>query len=106
MAESSSRINLFIMFTVICFIVVMISINGYMSAMNLIAQLEADNIAHYALASGLNAVGQMIAMCIIIYFGLNNSVDNTAPAILRGMFCVYLNIHNAIIKLWSILAIW
>jgi hypothetical protein len=59
------------MFTVICFAVIMISINGYMSAMNLMTQPEAGN-----------AVGQIIAAGIIIYFGLNNSVDNVVPAIL------------------------
>jgi hypothetical protein len=50
----------------------------------------------------LNAAGQTIAMCIIIiiivYFGQNNSIDNVALAILERLFCVYLNIHNTIIK--------
>jgi hypothetical protein len=72
------------MFTVICFAVMMISINGYMSAMNLMAQSEAGNAAHYGLTSGFNAIGQIIATGIIIHFGQNNnSVDNNvAPAIL------------------------
>jgi hypothetical protein len=65
------------MFTIICFAVMLISINGYMSAMNLITQKEAGNAAHYGLISGFNAVGQIIAT-----FGLNNSVDNVASAIL------------------------
>jgi hypothetical protein len=82
--ESSSGINLSTMFTIICFAVMMISINGYMSAMNLMTQKEAGNAAHYGLTSGFNAVGQIIATGIIIYFGLNNnnSVDNVAPAVL------------------------
>jgi hypothetical protein len=75
--SSSAVIILSTMFTVICFAVMMISINGYMSAMNLITQKEAGNAAHYGLISGFNAVGQIIAT-----FGLNNSVDNVASAIL------------------------
>jgi hypothetical protein len=58
------------MFTITYFAAIMISINGYMSAMNLMTQPEAGN-----------AVGQIIATGIIIYFGLNNS-DNVVPAIL------------------------
>jgi predicted secreted protein len=99
--SSSAEIILSTMFTVICFAVMMISINGHMSAMNLMTQPEAGgNAAHYGLTSGLNAVGQMIAMGIIIYFGLNNnnnnnnnnnSVDNVAPAIL-GVGSVFISI--------------
>jgi hypothetical protein len=74
------------MFTIICFAVMLISINGYMSAMNLITQKEAGNAAHYGLISGFNAVGQIIAT-----FGLNNSVDNVAPAIL-GVDLVFISI--------------
>jgi hypothetical protein len=89
--ESSSEIILSNIFTVICFAVMMISINGYMSVMNLMAQPEAANAAHYGLTSGLNAVGQIIATGIIIYFGLNNSVDNVAPTIL-GVGFVFISI--------------
>jgi hypothetical protein len=87
--SSDVRIILSTIFTVICFAVMMISINGYMSAMNLLTQPEVANAEHYGLTSGLNAVGQIIATGIIIYFGQNNnnnnnnSVDNNvAPAIL------------------------
>jgi hypothetical protein len=94
--ESSSTgiITLSTIFTVICFAAMMISINGgYTSAMNLMAKQKVGNAEHYGLESGLNAVGQMIAMGIITiyYFGLNNnnnnnSIDNAAPAILRVGF--------------------
>jgi hypothetical protein len=70
--SSSAGIILSTIFTIICFAVMIISINGYMSVMNLMTQPEAGN-----------AVGQIIATGIIIYFGLNNFVDNVAPAILR-----------------------
>jgi hypothetical protein len=87
--SSSAEITLSTMLSIICFAVMMISINGYMSAINLITQPEAGNVAHYGLTSGFNAVGQMIAMGIIIYFGQsnnNNFVDNVAPAILKVGF--------------------
>jgi Na+/phosphate symporter len=74
------------MFTIICFAVMMISINGYVSAMNLMTQPEAGNAVHYGLTLGFNAVGQIIAT-----FGLNNSVDNVAPAIL-GVGLVFISI--------------
>jgi hypothetical protein len=93
LAEESSEAEIILstMFTVICFAVMMISINGYMSAMKLVAQPEAGDTAYYGLTSGLNAVGQMIATSIIIYFGLNNSIDNVAPAIL-GVGFVFISI--------------
>jgi hypothetical protein len=84
--SSEAEITLSTMFTVTLFAAMMISINGYMSVMNLMAQPKADNAAHYGLTSGFNAVGQMIATGIIIYFSLNNSVDNVAPAILSVGF--------------------
>jgi hypothetical protein len=89
--SSSAVIILSTMFTVICFAVMMISINGYMSAMNLMTQPEAGNAAHYGLISGFNTVDQIIATGTIIYFGLNNSVDNVAPAIL-GVDLVFISI--------------
>jgi hypothetical protein len=87
--SSSAEITLSTMLSIICFAVMMISINGYMSAINLITQPETGNAAHYGLTSGFYAVGQMIAMGIIIYFGQsnnNNFVDNVAPAILKVGF--------------------
>jgi hypothetical protein len=93
--SSSAGIILSTMSTVIYFAVMMISINGYMSAMNLMTQPQTGNAAHYGLTSGFNAVGQMIAMGIIIYFSQNNnnnnSVDNVAPAIL-GVGFVFISI--------------
>jgi hypothetical protein len=89
--SSEAGTNLSTMFTIICFAVMMIFINGYMSAINLMAQPEVGNAAHYGLTSGFNAVGQIIATGIIIYFGLNNSVDNVAPAIL-GVGFVFISI--------------
>jgi uncharacterized membrane protein len=79
------------MFIVICFAVMMISINGYVSAMNLMTQPEAGDAAHYGLTLGFNAVGQIIATGIIIYFDLNNSVNNVVPAIL-GVGLVFISI--------------
>jgi hypothetical protein len=79
---------------VICFAIMMISINGYMSVVNSVAQAEIDNIAHFGLESGLNAVGQMIAMGIIVIiinnFSPSNSVDDVALAIFGVGFVLML----------------
>jgi hypothetical protein len=87
-SSNSTKIIPITIFTVILFAAMMVSINGYMSVLNLVAQPEANNAAHYGLAPGFNAVGQMIATGIIIYFGQNNNnpVDNTASAIVRVSF--------------------
>jgi hypothetical protein len=95
--SSEAGITLSTIFTVICFAVMMISINGYMSAMNLITQPEAANAEYYGLTSGLNAVGQIIATGIIIYFGLNNnnnnnSVDNNVAPAISGVGFVFISI--------------
>jgi hypothetical protein len=97
LGDESSEVEIILstILTVFFFAAMMISINGYMSAINFMTQPEASNTAHYGLTSGLNAVGQMIATSIIIiYFGLNNnnnSVDNIAPAIL-GVGFVFISI--------------
>jgi hypothetical protein len=105
--SSSAEITLSTMLSIICFAVMMISINGHMSAMNLMTQKEAGNAEHYGLTSGFNAVGQMIAMGIIIYFGQsnnNNSVDNVAPAILKVGFVfisIFITISLTCGQYWS-----
>jgi hypothetical protein len=90
-SSNSTKIIPITIFTVILFAAMMVSINGYMSVLNLVAQPEANNAAHYGLAPGFNAVGQMIATGIIIYFCRNNSVDNAAPAIF-GVSFVFISI--------------
>jgi hypothetical protein len=90
LGESISWIILSTILTVICFAVMMISINGYMLMMSLVAQPETGIITHYGLRSGLNGIGQIIAMGIIIYFGQNKLVDDAAPAILGVGFVLML----------------